>query len=414
MKPTLLKAILTAITATAVSTINAQTWAAIFTPGTPTGTTTIATNGISDVSFFDDQKGIVSLGYVYHLTTDGGSTWSHWKDFHPYPLMKAAYYFDAQTIIMSGGGKIYKSTNNGQTFTYKASPVSDINDIDFYGNYGVLSDHYCNAAYTNDAGETWTTVSNTTLCGNVTTLKIAEVLDANTAIIAGGNNFKFKTTNGGSTWNPISNIAGTISSLSFSDNQNGICNANNLILKTNDGGNNWTDITTAVTSLSGIATPGAVFCVDANTFYVTAGDKIYVSTNGGSSFALDFTNTNCSSCAFGKFTKGGSSLFVTVGGGGGQTKVYAKANAAVSVKEENSKYLTFNVFPNPADQTLHFSGFDVDGTMNLRIYSTDGKLIKNESLTQASFDITSLDAGMYYVKITNNKGNSATKKFIKN
>ena len=404
---------------------NAQTWAPIFTPGSATtGTTTLSSSSLDDFSFFDDNKGIVSLGYGFYLTTDGGATWSPEKDVAPYPEFRGVHYSSAQNVFLGGGPSVFKSTNNGATFTIQAttSPVLTINDIKVVGSLGIAVDEYCKAAYSNDGGNTWSVISNTLLCGNLSRLKSIDIIDANNAIIAGNNGFMFKTVNGGAAWSYV--ITPTVSASSshiigvdFISPTEGVINKSGKIFKTSDGGSTWTDITNGfISSIPNFtllhSLSGGVCAIDANTIYVGGKGYIYKSTNGGTSFSIDYTNTACSTCDILNIEKAGNSLFASVSNGGTQPKVYKKSVNAVGLSELENK-LNFTLYPNPANQSIKIQGIDLNNEVHIKIISIDGKTMKDEIATQSTINVSDLNSGMYFLELIDNKGKTGVTKFIK-
>jgi photosystem II stability/assembly factor-like uncharacterized protein len=377
--------------------VNAQ-WSPIFVPGTATPTDVLATASLDDFSFLDDNNGIVSLGYVYYMTTDGGTTWSDWKDFWPYPAMYATHYQSANSVLVGGAGKVYQSTDGGTTFSEVANPVSDIRAMDFNGNFGVLADHYCAAAYTTDGGANWTTVPNTLLCGNLSTMYNVEVVSSTKAIISGANSHAFITTDAGANWSPFSiNSSSDIGSISFLNAQNGVATAAGELYKTTDGGTTWTSINTAFTAAG--ATGGYVECcfVNSTTIYATAGNKIYKSTDGGATFSLDYTNTDCTACYFIELSVAGNSLFAGVSNGGAQNKIYKTGVSSGTASVQGQELTTFNVYPNPATTEIVFQGLEEQ--TDVEVYNTSMQLIGKYSLNNLeSIDVSGFSTGMYFVK----------------
>jgi hypothetical protein len=73
----------------------------------------------------------------------------------------------------------------------------------------------------------------------------------------------------------------------------------------------------------------------------------------------------------------------------------------------------YTIYPNPAQDILH---------ININNYSTNqyrvtvfdiyGKIYLNKSLHESYIDLTELNSGIYFIRITNNQNISTTKKFI--
>lgn len=425
MKKQILKTTLLSTLISVGVSMKSQTWAPIFTPGSATtGTTTLSSSSLDDFSFFDDNKGIVSLGYGFYLTTDGGATWSPEKDVAPYPQFRGVHYSSAQNIFLGGGSRVFKSTDNGTTFTVQAttSPALTINDIKVVGTLGIAVDEYCKAAYSNDGGDTWSVISNTLLCGNLSSMSTVDIVDANTAFIGGNNGFMFKTINGGAAWSYVITPTMSISSpniigIDFISPTEGFINKAGKIFKTTDGGTTWTDLTSGfVSSIPNFTLShslgGGVCAIDANTLYVSGKGYIYKSTNGGTSFSIDFTNTTCTSCDFLNIEKSGNSLFAGVSNGGSHPKVYKRDINAVGLNELNKKF-NFSLYPNPANQSIQIQGIDFNENVLLKIISVDGKVQKELNTLSASIDVTELNAGMYFIEIKNKEGQIGVAKFIK-
>lgn len=73
--------------------------------------------------------------------------------------------------------------------------------------------------------------------------------------------------------------------------------------------------------------------------------------------------------------------------------------------EKFKESLVFNVFPNPSNESFKLSGFETNDNFKMTIRSTDGRThafyyFKNsDEAFSASFDIKSLNAGMYFIQI---------------
>lgn len=417
MKTQLLKTTVLSILISSSALLKAQAWTPIFTPGSATtGTTTLSNTSLDDMSFFDDNKGIVSLGYSFYLTTDGGATWSPEKDVSPYPQFRGVHYSTAQNIFLGGGPSVFKSVDNGTTFTIQAttSPVLTINDIKVVGTLGIAVDASCRAAYSNDAGNTWTVISNTLLCGNLSRLTTIDIIDNNNAVIAGINNNIFKTTNGGAAWSAIitptvTGSSNNITSVDFISLSEGFVVKGGSVFKTIDGGTTWTKLSGTT---SGLVTGKSVCAVDLNTIYVGTAGKIYKSTNGGTTFALDFTNTICTTCEVLNIEKAGSSIFAAIDNGGSHPKVYKRDLNAVGLNEIENKF-RFSLSPNPASESLQIIGVDFNETVSVKIMSIDGKLMQEMKTVSSIINVSELNTGMYFIELKNKDGKTGVTKFIK-
>jgi hypothetical protein len=74
----------------------------------------------------------------------------------------------------------------------------------------------------------------------------------------------------------------------------------------------------------------------------------------------------------------------------------------------------FTLYPNPAKEVLNFEVKNEIGVKSIQVYNMLGQIVlavTNASSTR-SFDVASLNAGAYFIKVTTDKG-SANSKFIK-
>lgn len=78
---------------------------------------------------------------------------------------------------------------------------------------------------------------------------------------------------------------------------------------------------------------------------------------------------------------------------------------------ENETLDNINVYPNPTRSTLEISS-DIP-IKEYSIYSMDGKLIRNEMLTNSSIDVQVLKSGIYLLHLKNKQNDVIFKKFVK-
>jgi hypothetical protein len=70
-------------------------------------------------------------------------------------------------------------------------------------------------------------------------------------------------------------------------------------------------------------------------------------------------------------------------------------DGVISNSESNDSN-SFSVFPNPVNQTLYFNG-NLVGKL-IKIYSIEGKLMKEQILRNSSIDVSELKPGIYLLK----------------
>mgnify|MGYP002713016816 FL=1 len=76
----------------------------------------------------------------------------------------------------------------------------------------------------------------------------------------------------------------------------------------------------------------------------------------------------------------------------------------------------FAIIPNPAKNELFLTSKYTSGTLTLKIFNIEGKLLSTQTLEVAnktSIDVSQLMSGIYFLNIEDENGNSTIKKFIK-
>lgn len=115
----------------------------------------------------------------------------------------------------------------------------------------------------------------------------------------------------------------------------------------------------------------------------------------------------------------GQTDYITTTGSGGTTTQGVQQPFEIFVftgVEETTIILQATVFPNPAQHSLTLTLGSISSPMSFSIYDANGKLIKQENLffTQTIISISELSAGIYFLKINDNKKELKSFKIIKN
>ena len=201
-----------------------------------------------DCYFLDAQNGWV-VGGARLKTTDGGETWVDKSPIHPGDWWAFSVFFFNKSIgFLSGNGKIYKTTNGGnswyvvhQTLLYghNIRSFDFIDSLKGWGAGGYGDGNYL--AYTSNGGENWTEISVPTDY----LLKSIDFNDSLTGFAVGDNGIVIKTTNGGNTWLQI-NIGGPywwFTKVQFISESTGWIlgwvGSESAVFRTTDGGNSW-------------------------------------------------------------------------------------------------------------------------------------------------------------------------------
>ncbi len=239
-----------------------------------------------------------------------------------------------------------------------------------------------------------------------------------------------KSTDKGLTWtvvqSPIPDFGGGINGseggdLSFSSATNGLLITTNFLLyNTVDGGFTWNPVTYSGPLKSfGIASIPTL----SNT-YVSVGSDLVNDPARGSSWSnngglnwYDIDNnpdTNLvdgSVIAFLNPTTGFASGFSTSAAVGGIFKWNGNVLSTVATSQFASSI--FSISPNPTTGVVNLKGSNIN-----QVAVTDilGKVVLNNtysSLSEVTLNMSDLNSGVYFVKVTNNEGTTSTSKVVK-
>lgn len=142
-------------------------------------------------------------------------------------------------------------------------------------------------------------------------------------------------------------------------------------------------------------------CSDYSSFtYIAANDDTDGGCTGGNNYASTLTLNGLNA---------GAEYYVQVDGWGGESGDFEiTVEDIVSVTELNQ--LNWNMYPNPADQMVQFSGLPVGTTVY--IFDITGKMIQSAKLSgNKSINVAELPAGIYTVRVEL-EGDSAIGKLI--
>ncbi|OWW25797.1 hypothetical protein B4Q04_09385 [Zobellia sp. OII3] len=366
-----------------------------------------------------------------------------------------------------GGGKIYRSTNNGATFVEWGTPIPkpwppakgdqsvhqlsllfDPNDPDtmyFCVPRSSTKLEWVGDSVTGwgvhkstDKGKTWSKVNN----GLPASLDVSRLaFDPNSsntlyATVVGNNGGLYKTVNNGRSWSKVastSSISGTsgINDIHFDKDGKVYITAGFINSPANEGGlwvsnNNmrtWTKkfdypwvnrvevakYNTDVILLSTLANSKVDFR-NAGTYLSKDGGNTWIKINKGNGqsdrvndIAIDYTIP-------GKYyaSTRGSGWYVATD----PQPNSAKKSDVSSFQIEESKENIISVYPNPVKETLSFKNLS-DDNHNLTIYTIDGQLIMNTIYKNTPLDVSHLKSEAVYFYTIQDGGQRYSGRFIK-
>lgn len=357
------------------------------------------------------------------------------------------------TFAVGTGGVIIKTEDGGKNWSSVSSPAnSDLYNIHFTdAKNGYTTGNQ--ALRTTDSGKTWSKMNVTSISGVL--LRDMFWFSKSVGYIGGttwsSTGYLFKTNDGGTTWSQITlpSCKG-IYGMAFTDANTGfLATYGGEILKTVDGGSNWSKQTITSKILS------RIYAYNSKELFVTGRDgALFSSTDSGKTWNSVYSGNETVSemVMYGKngFAVGGSipnntgTILTSTDSGqswsssssntsrlsaidfysadlgyavGGDGSILKYTNNSLSIKEEETSFLSITLYPNPARETinLEFDSKIALKDLNIRIMDAQGRLVKEVSAeynSQLQLNINSLSSGNYFILISSNSRVLDSKQFV--
>ena len=180
--------------------------------------------------------------------------------------------------------------------------------------------------------------------------------------------------------------------------------------------------------ISSLSTQFCTFIIGGNIDYSLVEDKFTVSdwTVGAVTCSLNENQIYESLYIYGFFTPqlqnkiflyeidltAGGQKVLTLTNEDGDMAIYG--DEPLTVENFSSSY--FSLYPNPVKESLKISSAKALGNFSIQIFSTEGKLLRNQnfnSKSNLSIGISKLSSGIYFLKIADESGRVEVKKFVK-
>lgn len=247
------------------------------------------------ITMLDSQNGWIAddSSRIYN-TSNSGITWNLQREFNyldpntTLDPLKGIYFFDENFGCSVGGnGYITATTNGGENWESKVSPISttlngvfvaSINKAWAVGESGTI-------LTTSDTCNSWTTQD----CPINTTLRSVTFTDTLNGYILGDNGTFLKTTDGGQLWQLAASLNSTLNAMRFVSTSAGwIAADNGKIFRTVDGGEHWE------TQESGVQSNLTSMDFIDNYSGIVVGENgiILTTSNGGVTSSLENENHN--------------------------------------------------------------------------------------------------------------------------
>ncbi|WP_299334276.1 T9SS type A sorting domain-containing protein [uncultured Psychroserpens sp.] len=347
------------------------------------------------------------------MKTDG--TWEHWMGGDG---MEAIVDKNNSNIIYGTVyfGSLYKDTNGGANYTALGSPDNKSGEwVTPYEQDPIAQDvlygGFDQVYKSTDGGQSWLPISQL-FSGNLDQMKVA-TSNPNYIYASNASNL-YRTTDGGATnWQLLSGFNGYINSIAIHpSNPNKVAIATNSSQKvyvSDDAGATWTPYLYDLPNFTALAL----------VWHDNGEDGLYLGMNYGvyyidnetptswQPFSNNLPNAEVSEL---EINTANNKIYCATFGRG----VWASDLYDASLSVEDFELNSISIYPNPATKDITLE-WDRSTDVSIRIYDALGKLMyysKNESLgTPKRIDISSYASGLYFVKVNNVNG-VITKKLI--
>jgi photosystem II stability/assembly factor-like uncharacterized protein len=337
--------------------------------------TTVA---LRHVHFVNANTGyIVGHSGTILKTTNGGQNWVKLNFSQQFATVIGCYFINENTGWIGGDMGVMKTTDGGANWSFQTGPegITKLYFVDANTGWAVgggdgVTPTYGDIYKTTNGGAQWTKTSKTTEWARFYGVQF---VDANYGwAYAEVNGLLVGTTDGGATWNTlINNSTNLIRGLYFKDRNTGwFCgrsSTSGLSYKSTNAGVNWTNIAGQLNfSLN------SVRFVSDLVGYATSGPAIMKTTDGGVTWAADYTGT----VGFGS----SSTCFVDANHGwavgeGGIILRYLNSSSATEQLQQTENLFIAKQNDNGNIKFI----YNVKNTCNvtLKIYDMDGKCVLN-------------------------------------
>lgn len=189
----------------------------------------------------DENVGYIGGMGVYR-TTDGGNNWAR-TPATPSGSIRDIYFFNHDVGLTVGADYIWRTTNGGVTWVmvYPGQPNTELFSVSFIDELnGFVSGARGMVLRTTDGGLTWNELTNIYI--NIVRLDDIHFVNRQIGIVVGDDGGKiFRTSNGGVTWNLIeSGITPVLRAVDFFNENIGIAVGRyGIIRRTTNSGESW-------------------------------------------------------------------------------------------------------------------------------------------------------------------------------
>ncbi|MDP3928801.1 MAG: T9SS type A sorting domain-containing protein [Bacteroidota bacterium] len=376
----------------------------------------ISKNGKNIVAY--SSKTVWSPGYAntkhFVVSKDFGATWTENTAPASSPIQ---FFWEGDILFLQESlSKILKkSTDFGATFTNQNEDIFTVGTAEKIcqlapDNWILITTISRRIMQSTDMGVTWNDKGSVNVSAGPNLFSYTTAKNGN--LISTGVTGAAYSSDNGLTWSPstlpttLPNSADNTVSVSENGDILLFVFPSKLIFKSTDNGQNFSAVTSNLPSTAGN-------CMYYNNDIICIGTDAatYKSTDGGTTFTkMTEPNAIFKSSLFGTKTmiKNNGNLYVC-----GLNKILRYGSGASSLNEQSKKAISFKVFPNPANNKISLEGLSHLSSPEITVHTLEGKLALTHANGDESIDISTLETGVYLVKVKDSMGNVGFHKFVK-
>lgn len=341
---------------------------------------------------------IFAVGSGLFKTSDAGVMWTNSDQGLEKMTGDASIFQKVNNILFLGADKIYRSTDNGLSWSPPVSGNPAFGVTSIAGTSNVLFAAANSLHKSTDQGLNW---------NQVTTVWFPYCLvNTGGAILAGTNNGIFRSTNEGTSWNAATGLPSFTGIRLFAVVGTTIFAAKDLsagIYKSTDDGASWT----ALGSIPGVTNSASYFLVNGSNLFATFENQgIYVTQNLGTSWTK--ISTGLPQSFFYSLAADNTDLFAGTEG----NSVWRRPLTQVTDVNEASEIVPaeFSLsqnYPNPFNPstTINWQS-PISSHQTLKVYDVLGNEVttlvdefRPAGKFEASFEAKELASGIYFYKL---------------
>lgn len=365
---------------------------------------TATTDTLNGVFMVSSTAWAVGKNGTIIKSTDAGQTWVNLNSGVSEEL-EDVYFHNENKGFAVGIDGILRTDDGGQSWTQLEVENADyLRAVSFANeNDGVTVSIGREVFLTSDGGESWTHID-----GNFpdfSSLLDVDFVNDSVAYVTGNNGLIYKSTDGCKSWSELSSeVSGTLRSVSFFDQNNGVVFGSNNIFTT-DGGQTWSEVETP----SFFVGAEAQFINPQQCFAVGASGKIIKSIDGGMTWTEQESGTSSILRSI-YFTDENTGIAVGYDGTIVRTDNGGVTSVNSSEDEFPNRFRLSQNYPNPFNPSTTISySIPKQSKVSLKIYDILGseitELVNGEKAVgsyKVNFDASNLSSGIYFYTLKTN------------